>query len=458
LGIGSKDDMDLESNSEASHQAQQEDINLTAGYSRATISTDLPACDGGIEVNELDVDVPLTVIEMVSSLRIHAPLFGSVCSQSWRRILASVACFITRLACWHESSNMGGVAEKAMKQAKPLIDKLVAIQKNSNHASQQQAAHEKHLAERKAAADAAFAAASNLSESEPSGVMGSGLRTVALTDARPFYLKELDEYVMARLRGIDNGIGYDLSVSAAMLRVISPSAADTLCAGLECMRTWALEAPWLVLPGGGTSDTMNTSHETGGVGETGVGIGVTSPVSAGKREGISKAKTEAENCRVLHDRLVATALICGAYIAPTNTNKEDNRSATANTNTERFLNDNYFGVGDKNKDSFDPNKNYGTITEYLSRLPGHGARVACLATQLLEALARQVGQYPVAEPTPASATASSVKSTNSDAETDTPSPTPMSAMKLFRGTRAVSSRVTEATALAKFGSMGIGLA
>lgn len=35
-------------------------------YSRATISTDVAASEGGQEVNELDVDVPFTVIEMVS--------------------------------------------------------------------------------------------------------------------------------------------------------------------------------------------------------------------------------------------------------------------------------------------------------------------------------------------------------------------------------------------------------
>lgn len=43
----------------------------SASYSRVTISTDMPASEGGAEVNELDVDVPLTVIEMV---RVVVPL------------------------------------------------------------------------------------------------------------------------------------------------------------------------------------------------------------------------------------------------------------------------------------------------------------------------------------------------------------------------------------------------
>jgi hypothetical protein len=41
---------------------------------------------------------------------------------------------------------------------------------------------------------------------------------------------------------------YDPHLARASLRALSPPAADALACGLECLRCWALEAPWALMP------------------------------------------------------------------------------------------------------------------------------------------------------------------------------------------------------------------
>ena len=69
-----------------------------------------------------------------------------------------------------------------------------------------------------------------------------------------------------------------------MLLALSSAAAETLALALEALRSWALEAPWLLHAPPTTADGL-------------------------------PADDEDEQCRCLRDRCCHAALVCGAFIS-----------------------------------------------------------------------------------------------------------------------------------------------
>jgi len=370
------------------------------------------------QVNELDVDVPTCVLEAIASLRLHAPLLGSTCRPTMRRILGCAATFLSRLACWHELPSFGTGPSLAAKGL-PLSSSLPSISSPPFSSSSSSSSAVSSLDVPVTGGGAAGGPGSpgsgsvggsgnigshsggTAASSSSSGGSSSSSRSASSNSSdggQPSYLKDLSAYTAARLRGIELGVGYDPAAGRLMLGCLSTAAAEALASGLECLHGWCLEAPWLVLP----------EHPANSPLMAAAGAGSSSSSSDGGGSGGSADRAlrgEAAAAAALRDQVTLVALLCGAFVAqaPDTAASPFARAAFADAAAKADAKAGSAGKASSSSGASahkPPASRHGEggaahLWSHVAGLTPPAARVGCLATQLLEALSRLVGSYPL---------------------------------------------------------------
>ena len=149
---------------------------------------------------------------------------------------------------------------------------------------------------------------------------------------------------------------------------------------------------------------------------------------------------EAESCRALSDVLSSAALISGAFVAPHGDNAGTSAAAAgASAAGSASGNRSTAAAGAQA-----PSSSSSSLVELISGLPPATAKVACLASQLLESMHRQVGHYPLGHNNSSSSSSSSGGSGGAGGSSG------YGSLRRKAAHALVSSRVNERSALQAF--------
>ena len=153
---------------------------------------------------------------------------------------------------------------------------------------------------------------------------------------------------------------------------------------------------------------------------------------------------EAESCRALSDVLSSAALISGAFVAPHGDNAGTSAAAAAaGAAGSASGNRSTAAAGAQAPSS---SSSSSSLVELISGLPPATAKVACLASQLLESMHRQVGHYPLGHNNSSSSSSSSGGSGGAGGSSG------YGSLRRKAAHALVSSRVNERSALQAFTS------
>jgi len=153
---------------------------------------------------------------------------------------------------------------------------------------------------------------------------------------------------------------------------------------------------------------------------------------------------EAESCRALSDVLSSAALISGAFVAPHGDNAGTSAAAAAAGASAAGSASGNRSTAAAGAQAPSSSSSSSSLVELISGLPPATAKVACLASQLLESMHRQVGHYPLGHNNSSSSSSSSGGSGGAGGSSG------YGSLRRKAAHALVSSRVNERSALQAF--------